>query len=153
MSTSIRKATNADFPALQFVKPQLDQATFSKRIEAQQKGDVEYLVVEADGELVAQVLLKWHGKPTYPNYPDLEDLYTKDTARGKGYASMLINECECKVKEKGFSKIGMAANVDPRCPARKLYAKLGYVHDGKEQYVDGVYDGVKDWVVDLEKGL
>lgn len=153
MSIFIRQATKEDFSALEAVKPQLKQEQFLERLDRQEKGEAEYLVVEENGEVVAQILLKWHGKPTYPNYPDLEDLYTKESARGKGYAMLLVKECERKAKEKGFSKIGMAANGDAQCPARKLYAKLGYVHDGKEQYVDGVYDGVEDWVVDLEKEI
>ncbi len=119
----------------------------------QDKGDVEFLAVELDGELVCYGILKWYGKPTHPEYPDLEDLYTKESARGKGYATLLIKECERLVKAKGFTKLGMAASIDPECAARRLYAKLGYLHDGKQQYVDVVYNGVEDWCIDLEKTL
>ena len=149
----MRQANKNDFAALQAIKPELDEKSFLENLRQQEQGQLDWLVAEDNREAVAYVQLKWRGKTTHPDYPDLVDLYTKESARGKGYATQLIQECERLVKERGFTKIGMAANIDPDCPARKLYAKLGYVHDGKEQYVDGVYNGVEDWVIDLEKHL
>jgi hypothetical protein len=37
--------------------------------------------------------------------------------------------------------------------AKALYERLGYVPTGERSYVDDVYDGHEDWVIDLEKQL
>ncbi|PIY66246.1 hypothetical protein COY91_00730 [Candidatus Shapirobacteria bacterium CG_4_10_14_0_8_um_filter_39_15] len=124
-----------------------------ERLKRQGEKLLEYLVFEIDGEVVSFVLLKWHGKETHPEYPDLEDLFTREDKRGKGYASALIKECENLVKEKGHKKIGLAANPDLNENARRLYEHLCYKHDGKKSYIDGIYNGVEDWVVDLEKEI
>jgi ribosomal protein S18 acetylase RimI-like enzyme len=81
------------------------------------------------------------------------DLYTKTEERGKGYGTALIVECENRAKSRGYKKIGLAVNPNLNDHARKLYEKLGYVHDGGKSYIDGVYDGIDDWCVDLEKEL
>lgn len=149
----IRKAILEDIGQLKKVKPSLTDEHIVERLKRQDEKLAEYLVFEVDGEVVSFVLLKWHGKKTHPEYPDMEDLFTRDDQRAKGYATALIKECEKLAKSRGFKKIGLAANPDLNEHARKLYGKLGYRHDGGESYVDGVYNGVKDWVVDLEKNL
>lgn len=149
----IRRAVLADMPQLMKVKPALSDEHAVERIKRQAEGLVEYLVLETNGEIVSFVLLKWHGKATHPEYPDMEDLFTREDQRGKGYGSKLISECERLAGEKRFKKIGLAANPDLNEHARKLYEKLGYKHDGGKGYVDGVYNGVEDWCIDMEKAL
>ena len=149
----VRQVCSEDFFAIQSIKNSLSKESFKKHLVNQDRGKVEFLTVDVEGSLVCYVVLKWHGKPTHSKYPDLEDLHTKKSERGRGYASFLIEKCEEIARSKGFSKLGMAVNIDHNHPARKLYKKLGYKHDGKPQYVDGIYDGVEDWCVDLEKRL
>lgn len=153
MEFKIRKATLEDIKRLRDVKPSLTDEQIVERLKRQGEKLLEYLVLEIKGEIVSFVLLKWHGKETHPEYPDMEDLYTKEGERAKGYASLLIKECEKLSKEKDFKKIGLAANPDPNENARRLYEKLGYKHDGGKSYIDGIYNGVEDWVIDLEKQL
>ena len=149
----IRHATNKDYSALKNIRPNLTDETIRERLEKQAKGEIEYLILDENGQLVSFILLYWHGKYTHPKYPDMVDLYTKKSERGKGYAKQLIAECEKLAKGRGFTKIGMAVNPDLNSPAHQLYLKLGYKHDGGKKYLDGVYDGVEDWVIDLEKEL
>lgn len=149
----IKNFTINDFEKALQIKPILDKEEFKKRIQMQNEEKAEFLYVEDEGNPVCFILFKWEGKPTHPEYPDLEDLYTKGEERGKGYASLLVKECEKRAKEKGFKKIGMAVNPEENCPAHRLYKRLGYVHDGKDKYVDGVYNGVEDWCIDMEKEL
>lgn len=153
LMNSIRKATLKDIDQLKKVKPSLSDEHAVDRLKRQGEKLLEYLVVEDDGVIVSFVLLKWHGKETHPEFPDLEDLYTREDKRGKGYATLLIKECEKLAKQRGFKKIGLAANPDLNENARRLYEKLGFRHDGGKTYVDGIYNGVEDWVVDLEKTL
>ncbi len=149
----IRKATLKDISQLKKVKTSLSDEQAVERLKRQGEKLLEYLVLEANGEIVSFVLLKWHGKETHPEYPDMEDLYTREDQRGKGYATRLIAECEKMVKKRGIKKIGLAANPDLNENARRLYGNLHYYHDGKESYIDGIYDGIEDWVIDLEKEL
>ena len=56
-------------------------------------------------------------------------------------------------KERGCDRLGLAVNPDDNPAARRLYERLGYRHDGGEKYLDGVYNGFEDWVIDLEKEI
>jgi GNAT superfamily N-acetyltransferase len=147
----IRNASNEDLNALQEIKPGLDEEVLRKRVEMQAKDQARFLILEVENHPVAFVLLKWFGKITHPEYPDIEDLYTKASERGKGYASILIKECEKLARGKGFSKIGLTVNPDENDKAHKLYLKLGFKDTGEAKYVDGIYNGIKDWTIDMEK--
>jgi GNAT superfamily N-acetyltransferase len=149
----IRKATQEDIFRLCQLKPSLTKEVIKERLTKQNKGEVEFLVLEKNKQIISFILLKWFGKGTHPDYPDIEDLFTRKSYRGKGYATQLIAECERKAKEKGFTKVGLAVNPSLNTYAKRFYEKLGYKHDGKQSYIDGVYNGVEDWCIDMEKPL
>ncbi len=151
MAQVIRKAIINDFDKLREVKPEFDEGTLKKRIEMQSKGEAEFLILEVDDKPVSFVLFKWIGKPTHPEYPDIEDLYTKADARGKGYGSILLYECENLAKKGGYNKIGLAVNPDENDNAHRLYMKLGFKDVGESKYLDGIYNGIEDWAIDMEK--
>ena len=149
----IRNVSTNDINSLKLIKPTLELNTINNRLERQLKKEVEFLILENKGKPVCFVLLKWNGKETHPEYPDIEDLYTKESERGKGYGSKLIAECEKRSKEKGFNKIGLAVNPDKNCSAYRLYLTLGFEPTNEKPYIDGVYNGVEDWCIDMEKSL
>ncbi|MEI6327381.1 MAG: GNAT family N-acetyltransferase [Candidatus Roizmanbacteria bacterium] len=149
----ISPVAEQDRKALKAIYPSLTDQTITDRLTQQADGKIAYLVLKDKGKLVSTVVLCWAGKACHPDYPDIVDLYTKESERGKGYASMLILECERVAKTRGFRKIGMAVNPERNCRAKKLYEQLGYHHDGGEPYVDGVYDGTKDWCINLVKEI
>lgn len=150
----IRNATIQDIELIKQVRPDwITTAIINERLDKQNKKEIDFLVYDNLGQIVSFVVIYWHGKKSHPEYPDIVDLYTKESERGKGYGSMLIAECERIAKNRGFKKLGLAVNPDLNCQARKLYEKLGYHHTGNEPYVDGVYNGVKDWCIDMEKDL
>ncbi|KKQ98203.1 MAG: GCN5-related N-acetyltransferase [Candidatus Woesebacteria bacterium GW2011_GWB1_39_12] len=150
---NIRLARVTDYETLKKIKPSISDRIIEERLSRQEEGKVEFMILEDNNEPVSFVLLKWEGKKTHPEYPDMEDLYTKGEFRRKGYATLLIKECEKRVKEKGLKKIGMAVNPDKNSKVKVFYEKLGYRHDGGKLYVDAVYNGVEDWVIDLEKEI
>jgi GNAT superfamily N-acetyltransferase len=123
------------------------------RLGEVEAGKAEYMIVEMDGQIVGHVFLKFYGKPTAPDCPDIEDLYVHPDFRRKGVATELLRTCEKIAKARGFATIGLAAGVDESDPGRKLYEKLGYIKTGGHSYVDGIYNGVEDWVIDLVKEL
>lgn len=154
----IRIVNDSDKPQLKQIRRRicsigLEDDHIAHRLAAQSREEAAYLVVEDNDELVAFWSLKFKGKATHPDYPDIEDLFTRLDKRKKGYATALLLECEKRAKARGFQKIGLAAGPDPTDPGHQLYVKLGYRYDGKESYVDGVYDGIEDWVIDMEKNL
>lgn len=149
----IRKASNLDAPVLQAIKESLLAKAVKERLKRQDRGEVDFLVLEEDRKIISFVLLKWQGKPTHPEYPDIEDLYTKESKRRLGYGSRLLERCEELAKQRGFAKIGLAVNPTFNKTAREFYEKRGYKHDHRATYLDGTYAGTKDWVIDLEKGL
>lgn len=106
-----------------------------------------------ESALVGWVIVTWSGKPSQVEYPDLSDLYVAEAWRNRGIGTALINSVELLAQARGYSKIGLAVNPDLNPQAHALYLRLGYRHDGRARYLDGVYDGVEDWVIDLEKVL
>ncbi len=98
-------------------------------------------------------LIQWNGKPTAPAYPDLFDLYVHPDWRGQGIGTRIIGECEQIVRDAGYRKLGLAVNPDLNPRACQLYHRLGYVTVRQDRYLDGVYEGVEDWVLDLAKNL
>ncbi len=149
----IRRANNRDAKNLRAIRSSMSDAIIKERLLKQSVGEAEFLLLEADSRPVSFVVLKWGGKSTHPEYPDMEDLYTKEEDRGLGYGTMLVKECEERAGKRGFRKIGLAVNPKTNRRAKVFYERLGYRHDGKEFYLDGVNDGDEDWVIDLEKNL
>ena len=150
---NITKVKPGDAEAVRKIKPSLSNKTIKERLEKQAEGKVDFLLLEDNGQPVSFVLLKWEGKSTHPEYPDMEDLYTREEFRGKGYGTLLIKECEERARKKFFGKIGLAVNPNENPKAKVLYERLGYKHDGEKTYLDATYNGVEDWVIDLEKDL
>lgn len=157
---NIRLATTADIAQLtELKKPQKEEHRKKffqnqiKRLQEMEEGKVIYLVGEEDGKIIAHLLLQLQGIPTEAGCPNINDLYVSEDVRSKGYGSELLQKAEEIAKEKGFTKISLAVNPTLNPRAKTLYEKLGYQQTDTKPYVDGVYDGVKDWCVDMVKKL
>jgi GNAT superfamily N-acetyltransferase len=122
-----------------------------KRLRAAESGDAEYLVAVMDGQIIGQAFLKFDGKMTEPTFPDIEDLYVHRDFRRQGIATKMLVHCEQLAQDRGFASVGLAASVKEDDPGRQLYRKLGYVEMDTAPYVDGIYNGVEDWVIDMRK--
>jgi phosphinothricin acetyltransferase len=157
---NIRRATSQDIEQLtRLKKPQKVHHVKKfhdnqiKRLDDMEKGEAIYLVAEEDGQIIAQLLLKMNGTAYEPDYPNMNDLYVSEEKRGMGIGSKLINEAERIAKEKGYSKVSLAVNPIFNPKAKALYERLGYHRTDTEPYLDGVYDGDEDWVIDMVKNL
>jgi GNAT superfamily N-acetyltransferase len=104
-------------------------------------------------EPIGWALIQWDGKSTAPGYPDLFDLYVHTSFRNQGIGTEILLECEQLVRDAGHKKLWLAVNPDLNPRAYALYQRLGYRAVSQEKYLDGVYNGVEDWVIDLEKSL
>ena len=129
------------------------QSNQLERFSAMEKGEVVYLVADDSGKVVGHLLLKLHGIPTEPNFPNMNDIYVLEEMRNIGIGTELIKTAENITKEKGFSKISLAVNPTLNPEALSLYERLWYKQTSTETYLDGVYDGDEDWVVDMVKEL
>ena len=149
----IRKAEPSDLQKIVLLK-ESDQATiFQNRIKEMSEGKALYLVADDNDEVVGHAFLKLYGTPSIPQYPSVDDLAVRIDQRRKGIGTQLLQKCEEIVKEKGFTQMGIQVNPDPTCPAHIMYLKYGFTDVGNRPYVDGVYNGVKDWVVDMVKQI
>ncbi len=149
----IRSAKEEDLPKIMKLKDMKDEQRILGRMQKAEEGQVTYLVAEDNGEIIGHVLVKFYGKDSAPEYPDIEDAYVLEKERSKGIGSELIKEAEKVAKEKGFKKIGLAVNPTLNPKAKALYERLGYKETGELAYLDGIYDGTEDWVVDMVKIL
>ncbi len=156
----VRFATNEDVSRLSVYREQADEAHILKyeksskeRLLSAQSGITYFLVCEENNCVIGEVFLKLNGTKTQPGYPSLEDLFITPSSRGLGAGSMLIHACEEIAKKFGYKEIGLGVNPLKNIRAKKLYERLGYKDVGTSQYLDGVYDGVEDWVIDMKKKL
>lgn len=158
MKLTVRSAKTQDVSQIQDLKSgQLSAETLlaqsEHRLKEVEEGKAAYLIVESHGQIIGHAFIKFYGKSTAPDYPDIEDLYVHPDFRRKGIATELMSSCEKIAQTRGFKAIGLAAGVDEDDPGRKLYEKLGYIKTEGQPYVDGIYNGVEDWVIDLVKVL
>ena len=151
---AIVAATEADAEALVTVKPNYLDAQVAERFRwLREDVDGAWLLLKLDGAVIGWCVAVWSGKKTHPEYPDMQDLFVRSEHRDQGHGTRLISEVERMTKDRGHDRLGVAVNPEDNVSARRLYERLGYRHDGGKKYLDGVYDGYEDWVVDLEKQL
>ncbi len=112
-----------------------------------------YLVAEENNHLIGQLFMQFHGNQTALEYPNMQDLYVEQSQRSMGIGSQLIHNAEHLAKNQGFTKISLSVNPKLNPRAKALYEKLGYKQTPKKPYIDGVYDGVEDWCVDMVKNV
>jgi len=154
----VRPAQRADHAQLITVKPYWgDDRTPTEdvalRFQQMAADNLVYLIVEIGGQIIGHVLLKFTGELTEPGCAAIEDLYVREAYRRLGAATALMRHCEVIAHEHGYTALALATGVDANGAARHLYRKLGYVVVNDEPYVDGVYQGEKDWVIDMKKML
>lgn len=156
----IRKATRDDIEQLVAVKKPPTQAyrdsIFENQLERLRRmdlGEVMYLVAEDKGNVIAHLLLTFYGIPTAPEVPNISDLYVSEEARNKGVGSLLIQAAEKMSKEHGYALTSIAVNPTLNPRAQALYERLGYRQTPAKPFLDGLYDGVEDWVVTMVKDL
>lgn len=150
----IVETTQIDSDLLSQIKPGYDINNIVERFRwLAENVNGTWYICKQDNLIIGWCVAVWSGKKTHPEYPDMQDLFIRPEHRNKRYGTQLISEIEKIVKARGYDSLGLAVNPDTNQDARRLYERLGYQHDGKEQYLDGIYGGFEDWVIDLEKKL
>jgi len=125
------------FRAQGWDKPQ-DQ--YEKYCRDQMEGKRTVLIAELDGEFVGYLTIAWES-PYLPfrnaGIPEVVDFNVLVAQRRKGIGTVLMDEAELRISEK--SKIvGIAVGLSPDYGAAQvMYAKRGYVPDGRGIQYDG----------------
>ncbi|MBT7304374.1 MAG: GNAT family N-acetyltransferase [Victivallales bacterium] len=152
--TSIAVASEADASELTAVKPGYGVTDVAERFRwLAQDVDATWFLLKQNSEVIGWCVASWSGKKTHPEHPDLQDLFVKAEYRNQGCGSRLVAEVERIARNRGHTRLGIAVNPDDNQGARRLYERLGFRHDGRPKYLDGIYGDFEDWVIDLEKGL
>jgi ribosomal protein S18 acetylase RimI-like enzyme len=155
----IRHANSSDFERLVSIKKlgkkhrAWIETVQTQRFAEVSEGKAIYLVVVASNEIIGHVFLKLYGSNTEPDYPNIEDLYIAEDARGRGLGSQLLQEAEVLLKGLGYQGVSLSVNPELNPRAKALYDRLGYKDVGRQPYLGGVYDGDEDWVIDMVKSL
>jgi GNAT superfamily N-acetyltransferase len=151
--TMLRTATVEDTGQLATVKKGFGAREVLERLQSLSTANTTWHIWWSADKPLGWALIHWNGKTTAPNYPDLSDLYVNPDARGQGIGTKMLSACEQIVRRAGYDKLGLAVNPDLNPRAYALYQRLGYYAISQDKYLDGVYGGVEDWVIDLEKCL
>lgn len=84
-----------------------------------------YLVAWDDREPVGHAHIAWTG--THLGVPEIQDVFVVAERRRQGIASQLTRAAEARARARGWETISLSVSQDGNRPARRLYAKLGYV--------------------------
>lgn len=116
------------------------EATFEGYVAEQSEGLRFTQVVVVDGEPAGYVTLVWaSADPVFAaaDVPEIVDLNVLPHARGRGFGSMLVAAAEQEAWSRS-SVVGLRVGLHPGYgAAQRLYARRGYVPDGRGVVVDG----------------
>lgn len=149
---TIRLATPADRDAVFVLKPVLSEDHLAFRLARTANGQGAFFVADAGDRLLGHVFLRFEGKPSAPDAPDIEDLWVHPDWRGQGIGSALLRHCEAVARARGDDAIQLSVGIQ-NDRAHALYLRFGYRDTGREPYLGGIYDGDEEWVIDLRKPL
>jgi GNAT superfamily N-acetyltransferase len=135
---------------LERLRPNL-RSYWDRRMSAMSDDHAIWVAAWSDeDEPIGWVILNW---PIDDRGVSVEDLYVREDQRNQGVGTALLLEVERVARASGITSIWLAVNPDDNPDALRLYERLGYVADGAAKYLDGVYDGYEDWVIDVTKRL
>ncbi len=149
----LREASVDELAELATLHPGFDRTTILARFAWLPIVDAAWYVWWAESSPRGWTVINWQGKLTAPDFPDLSDLFVHPQWRGQGIGTSILTACEQIVRERGYTRLGLAVNPDLNPRALALYQRLGYTPVSQQKYLDGIYNGVEDWVIDLVKVL
>lgn len=149
----LQLATLEETAKLAQVKEGFDEAAVLARFQWLASYNATWYVWWEVQEPCGWALIQWQGKPSAPHSPDLFDLHVHPSWRNRGIGTQILYASEAIVRAAGYAKLGLAVNPDLNPRAYTLYLRLGYSPVSGVKYLDGIYNGVEDWVIDLEKNV
>jgi GNAT superfamily N-acetyltransferase len=134
----IRKADRKDLAALlemtAMMRNAKDANYFELNFDEQDKGLREIFIITHEGQNAGYCILNWNPKYGYfrtAGIPETQDLNVLPSFRRKGLATVMIEFCENRARDKGHELMGISVGLHGGFGAAQiLYAKLGYIPDG-----------------------
>lgn len=131
MAIVVRRAEEADLPALREIQARPDLNLVDKHFEAQAAGLLEFAVALDGDQPIGSALLDLDSEMT----PELRNMYVIPGARRKGAGRELSRWIEDRAREAGHTAVFLA--VDPNNEkAVPLYISLEYHPTGEHQFVE-----------------
>ncbi|MEM7802204.1 MAG: GNAT family N-acetyltransferase [Chloroflexota bacterium] len=150
----IASVAESQLKKLIVVKPHFELDAVESRLAWLKHSNAEWLGWHTeDGQISGWVLINWDGKASLSAIPYIFDLYVLESRRGIGIGSLLLVHCERLALQRGCKQISLAVNPDLNPRAVLLYERLGYRPVDGVKYLDGVYNGDEDWVINMIKAL
>jgi ribosomal protein S18 acetylase RimI-like enzyme len=138
MSMKISILKEQDIPRITAVPSFLNfhapPSYFEKKLTAQKKGEIDFLVAYSDKDIAGFVYVKW--RADYPPFaeksiPEIRDLRVLPEFRRRGIATALLDEAEKRIfKKYKTAGIGVGLYADYG-PAQRMYILRGYLPDGR----------------------
>jgi len=126
---------------------------------AHSSGEACVLVADLNGFPIGQAAIYWQGKPSHPEFPDLQSLRVHRIFQGQGIGTRLLEAAAIVVRARGLRHLSLSVGADNR-GARRLYERLGYrvssePYEAGWQYVNaaGATVSVTEVVLDMIKEL
>ncbi len=107
----VRDAAEADLNSLVEIKGAGSEALHLDRLRDAQGGDMRYLVLIFEGELIAFTLLvmrrpvTWSDSSDTTRLPQVVDLQVKENRSGRGFGTAFLREIERRAAQDGFERI------------------------------------------------
>jgi GNAT superfamily N-acetyltransferase len=118
-----------------------EEGYFEKCLEQQSAGELVILVSHEDTSYFGHLKLVWQSDYAHfreNNIPEIKDVNVIPEMRRKGVATQLINHAETLAAQK-CTAIGISVGLHYWYgPAQRLYAKRGYIPDGRGIYFNNV---------------
>jgi GNAT superfamily N-acetyltransferase len=131
-------AVTASLPGLPFAPTNKHE----RRLELQRSGRAIYLIAWLGDEPVGHVLvhlLPVSEQGTSVGCAELEELFVRVDARGRGVGRALLEAAEAAAEGAGASSLGLGVSVanPSNAAARRLYERCGYTDAGLDEFMLG----------------
>jgi ribosomal protein S18 acetylase RimI-like enzyme len=135
---TLRVATNDTFDSVIGVAAQYffngSEAEARDNVGAFDEADTSFIIAYAGSEPVGTVTVRWN--PNYPPFRDagipfIQNIEIRYELRGQGYGSRVLAAVERLIGARATRAGICVALHDDYGPAQRLYAKRGYIPDGR----------------------
>lgn len=134
MTLTVRTATTPELERLEAGWPTAGQVHAS-HLRQQESGRASYLVAWDGGMPLGSALVQWSGpvgdqaRSRYPDAAEINHLQVRETARGQGVGTAIIEAAEALCRERGLTQVAVGVATD-NDGAGRLYQRLGYRRTG-----------------------
>ena len=121
------QSVNKCFEVLQALRPQLKKEIFYDLISGMMSRGYHLIYIEENGKAVCASGFRFSEHLAWGKAIYIDDLSTLPSARGKGYASAILDHIFQIAKEKNYDQVHLDSGCnEARYEAHRLYLKMGF---------------------------